>query len=85
MTADRGLAGEAHLELSVGDPDAGDLPEVPEGHIRVLSSDYRGEVSDNDLVRYALGALVLVVALGGVYLAIRSERLIPEIPLTPQR
>jgi hypothetical protein len=62
------------LEMDVGDPTA-PLPGVPDGHLRVIWSDFDGGHSHGGSnARYALGAAVLIILLLLTLATIRKER-----------
>jgi hypothetical protein len=61
MTAVQGLAKDSKLELDVGDPRMSPLPNIPNGHIRILWPTYNGHISDHSsILSYILGDLVLL-------------------------
>lgn len=60
------------LELDVGDPGA-PVPALPDGHLRVVWDDHRGERSnDAEYARYALGTAVLLALLALALASVRA-------------
>jgi hypothetical protein len=76
MTAESGLPEGARLELDVG-PEGGEVPGLPQGHLRVLWPDYRAEIEDPSGPRYLAGSLVLVVLLAAMLLL--AQRDVPRV------
>jgi hypothetical protein len=65
MTANSGLPSESRLELDVG-REGLTVPGLPDGHLRVLWSEYEGGVpSTGHAARYLIGSAVLLLMLVG--------------------
>jgi hypothetical protein len=73
MTASKGLRQAKHLELDVGDSRMTPLPFIPNGHLRVLWSDYQGKIPNISTARYIGGDLVLLIFLGLTFWLVSAE------------
>jgi hypothetical protein len=71
MTAEEELPGR--LELDVGDP-ATPVPGLPDGHLRVVWSDYTHELDSGKFARYCIGAFVLAALLALMLRALSERR-----------
>jgi hypothetical protein len=75
MTTPSGSEPNRLLELDVGDPAVGALPEVPAGHLRVVWDSFSGEVPKGlETTRYLVGDIVLLALLLAAFVLNRRER-----------